>query len=400
MKYYFDILLNNFLLDKSQLVDSTKEYYIKFVKELPQYLYRYFDESKYLIKASVGAGQKSEIPWLCIYNRNVTISATQGIYICYLFKSDMSGFYLVLGQGITTFDELYGSEKYTNIRKVAKYFKELINNENFSKEPIDLNGEKNLSKGYEAGTIISKYYTTDKYDENQLLKDLSDLKEIYDGICDNLIEESYMDIVRNVVSYMEPSFIIADEANKIIEEAILNEINGQEAEIVSLELVDIPKTKRKNKYSKITKKTIKKIDYLKKAKTNAKNGLLGEELVMAYEINRLSELGRQDLAENIKWISKEDDGTGYDIISYDVDDNNNISEKFIEVKTTEAADTNVFFISINELSVMEKLKKQYYIYRVFNLKSSTPELYILNYDDFKNKVELSVENYIANVVNE
>lgn len=37
MKYYFDILLNNFLLDNSQLVDSTKEYYVKFVKELPQY---------------------------------------------------------------------------------------------------------------------------------------------------------------------------------------------------------------------------------------------------------------------------------------------------------------------------------------------------------------------------
>ena len=400
MRYYFDILLNNFLLDKSQLVDSTKEYYVKFIKELPQYLYRYFDENKYLIKASVGAGQKSEIPWLCIYNRKVTTSATQGIYICYLFKSDMSGFYLVLGQGITTFDELYGSEKYTNIRKVAEYFKELINNENFSKEPIDLNGEKNLSKGYEAGTIISKYYAIDKYDENQLLKDLSDLKEIYDGICDNLIEESYMDIVRNVVSHMEPSFIIADEANKLIEQAILNEIDEQEAEIISLELVDIPKKKRKNKYSKITKKTIKKIDYLKKAKTNAKNGLLGEELVMAYEINRLSELGREDLAENIKWISKEDDGTGYDIISYDVDDNNNVSEKFIEVKTTEGSDTNIFFISTNELSVMEKLKKQYYIYRVFNLKSSTPELYILNYDDFKNKVELLVENYIANVVNE
>ena len=44
MKYYFDILLNNFLLDKSQLVDSTKEYYVKFVKELPQYLYRYFED--------------------------------------------------------------------------------------------------------------------------------------------------------------------------------------------------------------------------------------------------------------------------------------------------------------------------------------------------------------------
>lgn len=137
MKNYFDILLNNFLLDNSQFVDSTQDYYVKFVRELPQYLYRYFDNNKYLIKASVGVGQKSEIPWLCIYNRNITTSATKGIYICYLFQSDMSGFYLVLGQGITTFDELYGSQKYVNINKVAEYFKTLINNENFSKESID-----------------------------------------------------------------------------------------------------------------------------------------------------------------------------------------------------------------------------------------------------------------------
>ena len=400
MKNYFDILLNNFLLDNSQFVDSTQDYYVKFVRELPQYLYRYFDTNKYLIKASVGVGQKSEIPWVCIYNRNVTTSATHGIYICYLFQSDMSGFYLVLGQGITTFNALYGSQKYVNINKVAEYFKDLINNENFSKASIDLKGVKNLAKGYEAGTIISKYYEKDKYNEDQLLKDLIDMKEIYDGICYNLIDESYMDVVKNVLNCMDPSFIISDEANKIIEQAILNEIEDPEAELVSLELVDIPKTRKENKYSEITKKTIKKIDYLKKVKTNAKNGLLGEELVMIYEKNRLSSLGRNDLAESIKWISKENDGTGYDIISYDVDANNNITEKFIEVKTTEGSDTNIFYISTNELNVMEKLKKQYYIYRVFNLKTSHPELYILNYDDFNDKIELSVETYIANVVNE
>ena len=400
MKNYFDILLNNFLLDNSQFVDSTQDYYVKFVRELPQYLYRYFDNNKYLIKASVGVGQKSEIPWLCIYNRNITTSATKGIYICYLFQSDMSGFYLVLGQGITTFDELYGSQKYVNINKVAEYFKTLINNENFSKESIDLKGVKTLAKGYEAGTIISKYYKKDRYNEKQLLRDLSDMKEIYDSICYNLVEESYMDIVRNVLNRMDPSFIIADEANKLIEQAILNEIEDSEVEFVSLELVDIPKKRKKNKYSEITKKTIKKTDYLKKAKTNAKNGLLGEELVMIYEKNRLLSLGRNDLAELIKWISKEDDGTGYDIISYDVDINNNIIEKFIEVKTTEGSDTNVFYISTNELSVMEKLKKQYYIYRVFDLKTSHPKLYILNYNDFNDKIQLSIENYIANVVNE
>lgn len=86
MKNYFDILLNNFLRDNSQFVDSTQDYYVKFVRELPQCLYRYFDTNKYLIKASVGVGQKSEISWVCIYNRNVTTSATQGIYMLFISK--------------------------------------------------------------------------------------------------------------------------------------------------------------------------------------------------------------------------------------------------------------------------------------------------------------------------
>lgn len=400
MKSIFEIVLNNYLLDESQLVDSTKDYYIEFVKNTPKHLYKYFDEKKYLIKASVGAGQKSEIPWLCIFNREVTTSATRGIYICYLFRKDMSGFYLVLGQGITTFENLYGIEKYTNVGKVANYFKNLINDDKFSKEPIKLMGEKGLSKGYEAGTIISKFYSKDSFSENELLKDLSDLKKIYDDICDNLMDFSYMDIVSNVVDNMDPSFIVAEEANRMIEKALLEELNVEEAEIVTLELVDIPKVKKKNKYSEITKKTIRKVDYLKKAKSNAKNGLLGEELVMSYEKNRLCNLGREDLAEKIRWISKEDDGTGYDIISFNIDEMNNVTEKYIEVKTTESNDTNVFYISANEVNVMEKLKEQYYIYRVYNLKTKHPELYILNYDDFKSKIELSVETYIANIVGE
>lgn len=209
-----------------------------------------------------------------------------------------------------------------------------------------------------------------------------------------------MSIVSNVIQNMDPSYIIAEEANKIIEKAILEESNLDEAEIITLEQVNIPKYKKKNKYSEIKKKTIRKIDYLKKAKSNAKNGLIGEELVMAYEQDRLIKLGRRDLSEKIKWISKEDDSIGYDIISFDVDDENNVKEKYIEVKTTEGNDTNIFYISTNEVNIMDKLKEKYFIYRVFNLKTKHPEFFILEYRDFKNKIELSVDSYIASIKGE
>lgn len=313
-----------------------------------------------------------EIPWICIFNKSVTTTATQGIYICFLFRSDMSGFYLELGQGITTFKELFGKDQYKNINKVANYFRNLITDDKFSKDSINLRGSNKLARGYESGTIISKYYDKNNYFETELLKDLCDLKIIYDDICENLMDESYMNVVSNVIHNMDPSYIIAEEVNRIIEKAILDESNLNEAEIITLERVDIPNYKRKNKYSGMKKKTIKKTDYLEKAKANAKNGLLGEELVMTYEQNRLIKMGRQDLAEQIKWISKEDDSIGYDIISFDVDKYNNVKERYIEVKTTESNDTNVFYVSTNEVNVMDKLKNQYFIYRVFNLKTKHP----------------------------
>ena len=89
MKECIDTLLNEYLQDESYLVDSNKNYYQKFIKELPDYLYKYFDNNKYLIKSSVGATRKSAIPWLCIFNKSITTSAQSGIYICILFRKDM-----------------------------------------------------------------------------------------------------------------------------------------------------------------------------------------------------------------------------------------------------------------------------------------------------------------------
>ncbi len=178
MKYRIEFLMDNYLNDKSKLIDSEKKYYIKFVKEIPELLYKIFDKDVYNVKASVGTGQKSEIPWILISNKNVTKSAKYGIYICFLIKSDMSGFYLTLCQGITTFEELYGKDKNINIYKVSKYFRNLIDSDKFTSYEIDLKSSNKLGKGYEYGTVISKFYKSNDYDETELINDLKELKVI------------------------------------------------------------------------------------------------------------------------------------------------------------------------------------------------------------------------------
>lgn len=59
------------------------------------------------IKGSVGNGRWAEIPWISIFNRDITTTATKGYYIVYLFKADMSGVYISLNQGWTYFKEKY-----------------------------------------------------------------------------------------------------------------------------------------------------------------------------------------------------------------------------------------------------------------------------------------------------
>ena len=106
------------------------------------------------------------------------------------------------------------------------------------------------------------------------------------------------------------------------------------------------------------------------------------------------------MAERIKWVSKEDDSIGYDIVSFDIGKFNNVQEKYIEVKSTDESNTNAFYISANELKTMEELKKQYFIYRVYNVNGKNPKVFILEYEDFKNKIDLSVESYVAKIKSE
>lgn len=389
MKEKIDLLLNEYLKDNSRLVDSSKDYYLEFVKNVPKELYKYFNENEYLIKASIGTGQKSEIPWLCIFNRKITTSAISGIYICYLFKSDMSGFYLALGQGITAFAQLYGSAKYDNIKRIAEYFRELINDTKFSRDDIDLKGKKGLAKGYEAGTIISKYYKKNNYSEKELIDDLIAIKNIYDDIYENMRGFSYVNIIDDVLKDKEDIYIITENPKEMV---IRENIRSR---IPVLEQVDIPRYKKKDKYTKVIKRVGRKINYIKKAESSIRNGLLGEELVIAYEKQRLIDLGMEELIKNIKWVSKDDDEKGYDIISFDIGKDGNVQKRYIEVKSTEENGVSDFYISSNEVRVMEKLKKRYFIYRVYNVNDDNPKVFILSYNDFKNRINLSVEGYIA-----
>ncbi|AYE33647.1 DUF3883 domain-containing protein [Clostridium septicum] len=113
----------------------------------------------------------------------------------------------------------------------------------------------------------------------------------------------------------------------------------------------------------------RKINYDKKSRRNKKKGDIGEEAVVLLEKNKLMELGRVDLSEQVEWVSKEKgDGLGYDIISWNVKDGE-WNKIYIEVKTTEDNINTPFDISDTEVRVSEMLAENYYIYRVLGIGS-------------------------------
>ena len=154
---------------------------------------------------------------------------------------------------------------------------------------------------------------------------------------------------------------------------VMEEENIEQGEVILLE-TDKPNTLN---IPKIRKKSIiaKKTDFINKSKRDMVIGLRGEELVVIYEKNQLKSLGLEGLSKQVKWVSRQSDDYGYDVLSFDEFG----LEKYIEVKTTTIDnDQRPFDISANEVNTSNQYGDQYWIYRVYNVEGSQPKFYKTN----------------------
>ncbi len=88
-------------------------------------------------------------------------------------------------------------------------------------------------------------------------------------------------------------------------------------------------------------------------------GRLAEIEVVNYEKSRLS--SRKDLSERIEHKSLGDAAAGYDIKSFTLGENSNVSERFIEVKAIPNLEKR-FYLTRNELETSQKHCLNYYLY--------------------------------------
>jgi len=125
-----------------------------------------------------------------------------------------------------------------------------------------------------------------------------------------------------------------------------------------------------------------KVNYLEREQRNASLGTRGEEFVLQYERWQLMQADKESLADKIEWISKYDDGAGFDILSRNLDG----SDKYIEVKTTKLSKETPIFFSVNEYEFAKEQGHQFNLYRLFDF-AKKPRMFIVNgsYDQFCTK---------------
>lgn len=375
LKESFQFILDNYINDYKNAERNNPNHFV-LVRQIPMYInIMLSNRQDLLVTGSCGIGQKTDYPWVAIFNKNITTSAKRGLYIVYLFKKDMSGFYLSLNQGITYFADTFKRKKYEYARNVANYFKNEIGDNYFDKNDIDLGGVKGtLGFGYQETNIISKNYESGSLDDAQLKKDLLKMLEIYDELAGVLGEDNYdyNNAINRIVLNNEESFENAEEAIDNIKKAISS---PTDLNIVrNLKYVE-PKEKRTKKYSKIrTSAPIKKIDYIEKAKADMEIGQLGEMLALQYERERLIKEGFMDLANKVRHVSIISDAYGYDIESYELV-GTKIEKIYIEVKTTTNKLDVDFLVSKNEVQESNKKKERYCVFRIYDAKNVTPSFY-------------------------
>lgn len=153
--------------------------------EIPEALYDtgFVNRQKYLITASVGAGNWAMIPWVCIFDRSITTSATKGVYIVYLLSKDSKRLYLTFNQGCTDIRNQHSKRETIQImHQKADEIRGFVSDHGFvSACDIDLGDHlTELGDMYREGTVFYKRYDVNMLPgEEELRDDLSRMMDIY-----------------------------------------------------------------------------------------------------------------------------------------------------------------------------------------------------------------------------
>ena len=144
------------------------------------------DTTTYTIKASVGRGSPTYIPYLAIMHHNETNSPQEGRYIVYLFDPVERILYLTLNQGATEAQQVASESSQTPedlLRTRAQEIGDDINVPGFTFGEIGFSPPGKKSRLYGAGSVCYKSYELENFpDANTIYDDLQNLLQVYNEL--------------------------------------------------------------------------------------------------------------------------------------------------------------------------------------------------------------------------
>lgn len=184
MKNIINKILDEYIEAKNQIF-AGNQMGIYFRNDIPQGIYAtgVVDKNRYLVTGSVGQGNWATVPWICIFDKNITTTATKGVYIVYLLSKDGNTLYLTFNQGCTDIRNSHNKrETIAIMRNKAAEISAMVDSRGFcNDENINLGtGLTELAELYQKGTIFYKaYHKNNVPEEAELRDDLAKMISIY-----------------------------------------------------------------------------------------------------------------------------------------------------------------------------------------------------------------------------
>lgn len=184
MRGFIETILNDYIAAKQEpFAGHPMGTYFR--NDIPNAIYNtgIVKSATHLITGSVGQGNWATVPWVCIFDRSITTSATKGVYIVYLLSKDGQTLYLTFNQGCTDIRKVNSKKETIKImREKAAEIISRIDSRGFrSDEDVNLgDGLTELAELYQRGIVFYKAYHKGAVPaEDELQSDLRKMMDIY-----------------------------------------------------------------------------------------------------------------------------------------------------------------------------------------------------------------------------
>ncbi|MFJ3253881.1 MrcB family domain-containing protein [Streptomyces sp. NPDC086771] len=136
------------------------------------------DPAEVGVQGSDGTGLKTEVPWVRVFGRDQSPSATTGWYVVYLFSGSGERVYLSLNQGTTVWTGgVFKPRKAEDLRARVGWARPLLEAATSARpnlhESLQLDARTPLGRGYGPGNVVAMEYERAALpDQEVLLEDL------------------------------------------------------------------------------------------------------------------------------------------------------------------------------------------------------------------------------------